>query len=387
MWWQAVYVRLDGSPEEVLNVKILLVTGSFPPGKCGVGDYSYRLAKALAAQPGMHVGVLTSVSFGDSQTHEGIEMFPIVHGWRLREIQKFVKLVRSWSPDIVHVQYPTQGYMGGLLSWFLPLVAFMLGKKVVQTWHEIYGNIRIALPFFAKAVVPGGLVVVRPEYKQGLHPLFRLALSKRKFVYIRSASSIPRIHLGAREIDELRVRYLKGQKRLIVFFGFVYPNKGVELLFEIANPVSDHIVIAGETGEGGEYRKQILELASSGPWKDKVTITGFLSPRDAAALLSIADAVILPFRVGGGEWNTSIHAVVLQGTFIITTSKKRNGYDDKHNVYYAKVDDVPEMRAALDAYAGKRRESIEDSDGDEWQRIAVEHISLYRGRLIPQKRI
>lgn len=367
-------------------MKILLVTGSFPPGKCGIGDYSYRLAKVLAAQPDMHVGVLTSASFGDGQMYEGIEMFPVVHGWRMREIQKFVKLIRSWSPDIVHVQYPTQGYAGGLLSWFLPLVAFVLGKKVVQTWHEFYRNFRIALPFFIKAVVPGRLVVVRPEYKQGLHPLFRLALSKRKFLYIRSASSIPRIHLGSREKNELRARYLNGQKRLIVFFGFVYPNKGVELLFEIANPASDHIVIAGETGEGGEYRKQILELASSDPWKKKVTITGFLSPHDAAALLSIADAVILPFRVGGGEWNTSIHAVVLQGTFVITTSIKHNGYDNKHNVYYAKVDDVQEMRTALGAYAGRRREHIEDSDGDEWQRIADAHLSLYRS-LVPQQRI
>ena len=95
-----------------------------------------------------------------------------------------------------------------------------------------------------------------------------------------------------------------------------------------------------DTLDPGEYR-----------WDGKVTFTGFLSHREAAALLAVADAVILPFRAGGGEWNTTIHAAVLQGTFVLTTSSTERGYDETHNVYYAEPDNLTEMRSALDTYA------------------------------------
>lgn len=332
---------------------------------------------ALASSRQIHIGILTSVSCANAEVHEGIEMFPVINAWRLTEALKVVKVIRSWAPDIVHIQYPTQGYGGGLLPWFLPLIAFLLGKRVVQTWHEGYSR-RSALQLLLKAVVPSRLVVVRPQYKEDLLPLFRWALSRKNFLFIRSASTIPRVLLDKLESNKLRVKYLNGQKRLIVYFGFVYPNKGIEFLFEIANPDIDRIVIAGENGKAGDYGKIILEKASAAPWQGKATITGFLPPREVAELLSVADAVILPFRVGGGEWNTSIHAAILQGSFVITTSLTRKGYDQKHNAYYAKIDNVEEMRSALGIYAGVRREYADDLDRDEWGKIAHEHCSLYK---------
>lgn len=357
-------------------MKILLVTGSFPPEKCGVGDYSFSLAKALADEPNVHVAILTSTSCGEGGVHEGIEIFPVLDKWRLAELPKVVKAIRKWSPDIVHIQYPTQGYGGGLLPWFLPMIAFVMRRRVVQTWHEGY-SWRDAPLLFLKAIVPSQVVVVRPQYKEGLRSLFRWTLSRKKFLYIRNASSVPRVPLDNHERSELKARYLNGQRRLIVYFGFVLPHKGIELLFEIANPSSDRIVLAGETSKGGEYWKRIVAQASVEPWRGQVTIAGFLPPGEVGTLLAVADAVILPFRVGGGEWNTSIHAAVLQGTFVITTSLTRNGYDKQHNVYYAKLDDVQEMKSALDSYAGTRRRYVANIDRDEWQQIASEHRSLY----------
>jgi len=94
-------------------------------------------------------------------------------------------------------------------------------------------------------------------------------------------------------------------------------------------------------------------------------------------LLAVADAVVLPFRDGGGEWNTSIHGATLQGTIVITTSQSGSGYDKKHHVYYAKVDDVQEMRSALEVYAGRRREDDAHPDKNAWREIAAEHHLLY----------
>ena len=62
---------------------------------------------------------------------------------------------------------------------------------------------------------------------------------------------------------------------------------------------------------------------------------------------------------------------------MITTSLTKSGYDEKLNVYYAKVDDVQEMKLALNTYAGKRRMHDIDIDKDEWRQIAKDHISFY----------
>ncbi|MDA8430798.1 MAG: glycosyltransferase [Geobacteraceae bacterium] len=357
-------------------MKVLFITGSYPPIKCGVGDYSNNLAKALAADPKIHIGVLTSASVGEMHKLDGIEVFPVITRWSLNEALKVIEVIRNWAPDIVHIQYPTQGYGNGLLPCLLPLISILMGKKVVQTWHEGF-NRRDVVELFLKSIIPTSLVFVRPRYKEYLHPLFRWALWGKKTDFIPNASSIPRVELSASEKNTIKKQYLKNQKRLVVFFGFIYPHKGVDLLFEIADSISDQIVIAGEIGDSGDYSQEIRRQASAELWIDKVTITGFLPAADVAALLAVADAVILPFRIGGGEWNTSIHGAVLNGAFVITTSLTQSGYDEKHNVYYAKVDDIQEMRTALSTYAGIRREYNTDIDRDEWCQIADKHRSLY----------
>jgi glycosyltransferase involved in cell wall biosynthesis len=128
---------------------------------------------------------------------------------------------------------------------------------------------------------------------------------------------------------------------------------------------------------------KLLELASSSTWNGKVTFTGFLSPERAAILLAAADAVILPFRNGGGNWNTSIHSAILNGAFVITTSLERTGYDKTNNVFYAKPDAVTDMRAALQAHE-TRAEDFDSRDRplvDEWASISEKHLTIYRDLL------
>lgn len=364
-------------------MRILLATGSFPPMRCGVGDYSLRLANALVAESSVRVGVLTSTEAEGAEVNDGVEVFPVIKKWSLLETQKVVLLVKNWSPDIVHIQYPAQGYGRGFLPWLLPLIAFLMRKKIVQTWHEGYGR-RNALELLLKSIFPSYLVFVRPRYAENLHPQLHWALWRKKTKFIPNASAIPRAELSVDEARAIKQQYVRGQARLIVFFGFVYPHKGVDLIFEIANPLLDHIVIVGEVDESSEYCRKILRQASIDAWRGKVTITGFLSSADVASILASADAVILPFRSGGGEWNTSIHGAVLNGSLVITTSLSQNGYDRERNIYYARIDQIQEMKSAIEKYAGRKRILDSGIDRDGWQEIAHRHQLLYKSILTEQ---
>lgn len=358
-------------------MKVILITGSYPPLACGVGDYSYNLSKALVRNTGTTVSVLTSVG-GEGWNDEavGVNVHPVIRDWSLSELKNVVKIIWLSSPDIVHIQYPTQGYNDKLLPYLLPIVAFLMRKKVVQTWHEIYSN-RPNVRLVLQAIVPGGLVVVRPNYQEKLHLVLQKFLCNKIFMLVRNTSAVPKVTISKQDISELRKKYLKQQKRLIVFFGFIYEHKGVEQIFDIANPDIDHIVIAGQFGNQEEYSRKIHELADTPLWKDKTTITGFLKAHDVAKLLAISDAVVLPFRTGGGDWNTSIHSAILQRTFVLTTSESLRGYDEQQNVYYAEIDNVDEMKVALNNHAGKRRYFDSNLDEDEWKKIALSHYALY----------
>ena len=362
-------------------MRVLLVTGSYPPMRCGVGDYSQHLAQALSAEHGVKVGVLTSATADTLNYADGVEIFPIIKRWAFIEILRVIKVIRYWSPDIVHIQYPTQGYANGLLPWVLPIVIYLMGRKVVQTWHEGYGR-RNVPELFLKSLVPSGLIFVRPQYQRNLHPQLRWVLWKKTIEFIPNASAIPRAELSEEVKREIKKQYLNNQKRLIVFFGFVYPHKGAELLFDIADPALDQIIIVGEVDKNGEYHREIMRCASVDAWQGRVTITGFLPAADVAVILAVADAVILPFRTGGGEWNTSIHGAVLNGAFVITTSQTQSGYDEKRNVYYAKIDDIQEMKSALGSHAGHRRKYDAVIDGDEWKQIAKQHCEIYNYLLL-----
>lgn len=357
-------------------MRVLMVTGSFPPMPCGVGDYTHQLVTALAATPDTTLAVLTSAGAAPARPVDALEVFPVMDRWTLKERARAARVIGDWAPDVVHIQYPTQGYRGGRLPRWLPLMARLKHRAVVQTWHELYQTRKFYIRFM-QFIVAGGLVVVRPNYKELLPAPLHWTFWNKEYAFIRNGSPFPRVALSGDDANALRASYLQGQQRLVVFFGFVNPNKRVELLFEIADPATDHIVIAGEVREGRPYQRRIEELAASGPWAGKATITGFLPPAGAGALLAVADAVVLPFEAGSGDWNTSLHAAVMQGAFVITTSHAAQGYDAKRNTFYASVDDAPSMKSALDRYAGTKRLPHPEIDRDEWRDIAAEHRSFY----------
>jgi glycosyltransferase involved in cell wall biosynthesis len=118
-----------------------------------------------------------------------------------------------------------------------------------------------------------------------------------------------------------------------------------------------------------------------GEWAGKVTVTGFLPTEDVGRILAMADAVALPFRNGGGRWNTSVHSALVQGTFVLTTSYEQHGYFPSENIYYGRPGDVADMRQALRLYLGHRNNEAAVNQYITWESIADRHKALYQNLL------
>lgn len=357
-----------------------MITGSFPPMKCGVGDYTYHLVKALAARQDIQIAVLTSLSPESCEDPFDVDVFRVMSNWSIlnvRNLSVFLRCVSGFSPDIIHFQYPTQGY-NGRLAKILPLMLRFLGFPVVQTWHEHfseYGLVGRLCLFGCRS-----LVYVRSDFIDRLSPSVKKHLDAKLTMHIPNASTIPVKTLSENQKKELKEE-IAGCKPIICFFGFAYSNKGLEQLFEIADPACHHLVLICDLSGNDLYQATILKLVHQHPWAGHVTVTGFQSSDRVGEILAVADAVIFPFPAGAGEWNTSLKAAEATGVFIIATTQdvRKYGYHEERNVFLAGCNDVMSMREALIKYLGYR---IPSSSHDEWSSIAHAHEQIYQGILV-----
>jgi glycosyltransferase involved in cell wall biosynthesis len=361
-----------------------MVTGSYPPMMCGVGDYTQALVNSLR-ESGVDVRVVTT-QIDTFNTSSETWVSRVMPDWRIGQVQKFLNIVEEFSPDIVHIQDPTQGYDYGTAP-VLMIAAARLKKRmnIVWTWHEFPPETfkRRFLMFVLMALVSKAIVFVRHNFKSNISQLLSCLLHRKPFQFIPNASVIPKSNMDELSRIQLKESIVPDDKHMIVFFGFIYPNKGVEQLFDIADPKKHHLVLVGKLDTNYPYHQKILSLAQDERWSGHVSMLGFLESEEAAKVIKAADAVVLPYTEGAGSWNTSLHAATLQGTFVITTSQSQGGYDAQNNIFYAGLNDTEGMRSALLQYCGVRRDvtNVEDP----WVQIARDHYDLYQKVLLSRE--
>lgn len=349
-------------------MRVLNITGAYPPMHCGVGDYTARLVKELENLPGVKAGVLTSVDAAESSRRPDA-FFPVINGWGFKSLPAVIDSFRAFKPDIVHLQYPAS-FGRVFMPNFLPLICKTLGIAVVQTWHEypIYSQIINALPKDA-------LVVVEPDYPEKYRQPYRSIIRHKNCVHIPIGSNIPRACDSPEQRSILRKAYESQDKRLLAYFGFAGDRKGIELLFSAANPQSDRIVLICDLSPSDPYQKSIIRLTESAEWRGKCFVTGYMEDKDAASLLEAADAAVFPFIDGSTPRNGSILAARLQGTFVVTTHNRLRGYFSPEHTFYVAPGDVKAIREALMHYAGIRFDGVQLVT--EWNEIASRHFNLY----------
>lgn len=363
------------------RLRVLLVSGSAPPVKCGVGDYTACLARSLAAGGDIDVGLLTTRGPDRSaaaSTWTDVELLEPVEHWTFGDFTAARQAIDRHRPDILHLQYPAQGYDGSLPTLLSQWFRRRIGRPVVTTLHEHILPHRVVKNLMVQSA--SAVISVRPNFRDAFRRGFTPMAIGKPFHFIPNASSVPRAERTDADVADVRERFaVRPGAAIVAYFGLLYPTRGALQLFDIADPSRHHLVIVGETVRpGDDYGRQLRELADSDRWRGAVTFTGFLPEDEAARTLAAADAVVLPFTHGGGVWNTSIHAARLQETFVLTTSTAAVGYDPVRNLFLTRPGDIPEMRRALAEHLGTRRPGS-SADVPKWRDIADQHRRVYAG--------
>ena len=353
-------------------MRILIVTGKYPPLKCGIGVYTRELSKSLSLK-GNHVSILSTFSKQKPKNFKSVELLHGVKNWNFLSIFTVSKIIKKWKPDVVHVQFPTHAFNESISYSLIPLLGFFLGKKVVLTWHESF-SLSSFFKFFLLSIVPSQIIVVRPNYINSL-PFYKFLALHKTYNFIPNASLLPHVNLSVPQKNLLRKKYILGKNRLIVYFGFIYPHKGIEDILQIANPKTDQVIIAADFDPQNDYQRNLKNLIKR-KWSNKISLINYMPEIDLAELLSVADAIILPFRDGGDIWNTSIHAAVSSRSFLLTTSINVNGFNEDLNTYYSSISNISEMKDALNKYSGTK--NLNKTIPDSWPKIGKKHIQVYK---------
>jgi glycosyltransferase involved in cell wall biosynthesis len=190
------------------------------------------------------------------------------------------------------------------------------------------------------------------------------------------------------------------QARLLVFFGFVHPVKGVRYLVEALPALRARFgdvraVVAGgftslalPAAEAAAYRAELEDRARTCGVADCVTFTGHLPAGEVSALLRAADAVVLPYTAGVTTKSGALLAAFDHGVPVVATTGDPPDpeiVDGTAVVAAPRVRDAGAVEAAVGRLLADPRLAARVASGGRavartrsWPVIAARHGELYR---------
>ena len=383
-------------------MKILFVTGEFPPMEGGVGDYTREIGVALVEQ-GCEVHVLTAVH---ARPVEGLIVLPVVERWGWGSWRILLDTIRRESPDVVHIQYQAAAFaMHPAINLFPRRLRLVASRPIAAvTFHDL------KVPYLFPKAGP-----LRPWVIKELARSSDLAVTTNRADFERLGQDLGRppalIPIGSNirccppdgyERDAWRARWgARPGDLLLCFFGFVNDRKGVDtLLLALEQLVSADdgaaktflLMIGGQTGASDPtnvaYLARMKALIADLHLEDRVLWTGYVPAEEVSASFLAADLCVLPFRDGVSLLHGTLHAALAHGVPIVTTQPRLALPELIHgeNAYLVPRQDPEALASATRRLAGDPgwRQTLGQgakalSEEFRWDRIAAETLALYEG--------
>ncbi|HEY2956126.1 MAG TPA: glycosyltransferase family 4 protein [Candidatus Eisenbacteria bacterium] len=280
-------------------MNVAMVAGSYPPMRCGIGDYTRELCGALARA-------------GVEPTVEPPPGPAAPFGWTFRDVRRLVAGIAALRPDVVHVQYPGRGYRNRIAPTFFGALwrSGGSGAPLVVTLHEF----RIAHPLRKLAALNlarGASALIVPASTERASLLRTGLLSGTPVTVVPIGSNIPLHPLTAERRRSLRASWGAGDGDVVLcYFGFVQRNKDVPRLraaFARAREqdLGLRLVLIGE---------------SAGTPPAGVTAAGYLPAEQVSECLSASDLCVLPYVDGVSARRGTFWAALEHGLPVVTTA-------------------------------------------------------------------
>lgn len=317
----------------------LIISSSFPGLRCGVGDYVYRLARQFGLE-GLDILVITSkrqeiIDFIQSKKGRVIKVFPDIEYWDKRAVKKITSLVEQYKPDCVHLHYHWWMYNDGFLKGMAFSQIFSdLRKKgfknrlVVTLVHDLMG------PYLFPKAGPLRQIYLHKLLAASDQIIVHTDIAKRTLncEFPEFSEKIKKIPCGAGILPLLDTPITMPDGFNISFFGFIYPQKGLDYLIEALDILrKDNIypslwIIGAEDIDHAfsrNYADKLKQRINKKNLSKQVRWFNYQSQEEVSAILRASSISVLPFTEGVSERSSSLPTILAHGLPLVTTKSER----------------------------------------------------------------
>lgn len=249
---------------------MIIITGSYPPDVCGVGDFASKL-------------ILKSKS--DFLIAKTINDFLIL-GYTIRK-----------RKDIL-LEYPTQGYGWSLSPHIFTFFRWIYLKPIVVHLHEFkYQSFKNRLASCIFLMFSSKIIVTNEEEYKYISRFF-----KNKITIIPIFSNVPILEKNIiRDFD-------------LIYFGQIRPNKGIEKFINEAEKLKDrNIKIIGAIPESFiNYAEKLMKSTN-------IEFITNCSLDEVSVLLTRSRCAYLPFLDGASSRRGSLLACLEHGVKVLSS--------------------------------------------------------------------
>ena len=293
-----------------MKVAMLTTVGD----RCGIAAYTRALIEGLQTLDNIEVEVVP-ITEGRQPTSHYIEQ---------------AEKLNSANVDIIHIQHE-HSFWGGIMPrcsgyWEL---RYLLKKPIVLTAHTTYSLeqlLRVKTERRPLKLIAKKLLIRNQAYREGVDTapfttaftIVHTSAARRELIErgVNSAYVVV-VPTGVPEADNsvdggaaFRSKYHLLNKRTVVIFGYIAPNKGYELAMQalISLPQDVVLVIAGgpRNADMEPYVASLKSTIATSGLEKRVVITGYLSDEQVADAMAASDLVLAPHTQATGSYSITL---------------------------------------------------------------------------------
>ena len=311
-------------------LRVLMITGEYPPMQGGVADYTSLLAHEMTAQ-GAQVQVLSSVRAMGNPSTQVVSLARVPRWDAACLYSQLERALAETRAQVVSIQYQTGAYdMRPAIN-----LAPRIFRKVpfVVTFHDLRepylfpkaGRVRRWVTHHLARSARAAIVTNPADYRQ-LQADSRVS----RLELITIPSNIAVVDDPALT-DEMRRRWALDEFDFVLgYFGLVNASKGVDDIISALALLRNEglrvglLLIGGGTGANDPTNAQTLQAVRQQIDRlgltQAVCWTGFLTPEEVSAAMRCAHCGVFPFRDGVSLRRASMMAAMSHRLPVVSTT-------------------------------------------------------------------
>jgi len=271
--------------------ELIIITGSFPPDICGVGDATNNTVN----------------------TKKGRDWIVYYHkNWKLSSLFLHIKTIKKTKVRYILMSFPTKGYGWSIVPHLLCIYfSWFTNKCFGVIVHE---QSQLSLKAYLAELlilISANRIIFTTQYEQ--------KYAVKRIPFIRNRSTVVKIISNI--TSPLKLSSIEERNLNVIYFGLIMPRKGLEKFIKDVTSLTKQyrVVIAGQVPPMFiSYYKKIENLCL----KNNIQLRINLEQAEVSELINNTKVAYLPFPDGISERRGSVLASLINGAVVVTTFGK-----------------------------------------------------------------